>query len=177
MRSRQLELNARLNGRVTRPSNDPPRIIPIPWNTLTLDTQYTFSSSVNTEVIKFSDLYTIFAAQFGIAVDLSTQISFRMIGLQAWEVSGASIVMNVQDLFSKTSYIQQVEDDPGRNRWATVGYRYPDAMSRVVGAGNANDTVCTLSGVETGIVKFRAHILWRFRYSNLPTRRMVHQEP
>lgn len=169
-RDQRLEMNARLNGRVTRPSNDPPRIVPIPWNTLTLDSKQSLGDSVNTYQVTFSTLYTIWAAQNGVDVDLSAKIAFRVLGMQVWETKGNSLTLDVYDLFSGNSFIAQVEDDAGRNHWACAGYRYPDSQSHVVGAGSSENNIFTMSSVDGGELRFRVHVLWRFRYANLPTR-------
>lgn len=167
-----------LIGRKLRVNNDPPEFVTIPWNTVTLDTTYKFSTTENSKDIKGKTLYDILAAQFGLGVDLSSIIIFRIFTYACWETKGNGITLDCYDLIRPAALIAQFEDDAGRNHWASCGFRYPNAHSQVIISGSNNtDILCTVSSIESGEIKFRARVLWKFLYRNLPTRRTVYVVP
>lgn len=163
-------VNVRFTGAPRRITNDPPMFVSIPWNSLMLDTTIQFSASQNSKEIKAGTLWDIFKTQFGIGVNLSGQIEFRVFQIAAWETKGNPLVMNIYD-FPLPRLLYHLEDDPGRNHWAAVAYRYPQTQSNVCLLGNdTTTTVASVTSAESGEIKVRIRVLWKFSYSNVPTR-------
>lgn len=169
------ELRIRLNGHVTRVSPDPPRFTSIPWYPMTLDTTVKLDASNNTKVFDGTDVLKIFTAQCGIGVSIF--VNFRFRGIQVWAIGDSPIVLDIWDLFTNNAFLAQVEDDPGKNHWAACGYRYPEAQSKVCITSTSDQNVATVTTGDGGTFKIRFHVLWKFNYANIPTRRLAADEP
>lgn len=156
-----------VNGHQLKCPSDPPTISEVPWNTLV------------TSCVRSSDgLYTIgdwykdFCAQVGIKA--GTDVAVRFLEIRAWEIGGNSLTVGAMDLLDQDDYIAVYEDQPARNAWAKVGYRWPKAhqmrVYHVKAVDNRTAAVfyCATQSGATTKVKAHLRVLWKPNVISLP---------
>lgn len=155
-----------------RLSPDPPSFAQIPWHPITLSDNVTLTALQNSKNYTATSLGNIFKAQTG-STQANETLSFRLMQVSVWELSGKKITLGVYDLtigLGANDYLAQLEDVPGRNQWARVGFKYPVSQNLVVFSGNDLETLVTITADNSSLLCVRFHVLWRFRYGTLPNR-------
>jgi len=159
-----------IKGRSLRLTPDPPAFHQIPWAPITLSDNVTLLPTVNTKSYTASSIANIFKAQTG-CENANDKLSFRLVQVSVWELSGKKITLEVIDLtigLGSNDFLAQLEDIPGRNQWARVGFKYPTSQNLVVFAGNDTETLVVITADNGSTLCVRFHCLWRFRYGTLP---------
>lgn len=129
-RSRLLRI--KLRGFVFRPQADPPSISTLPWSNLTfiVEKDVTDSTGVVTTSILYSDVYSSALKHF-FGTDYSVSALLRIKEIRIWNLSGKSFQAEFISLLSDRRVISTLQDFPGRNQWARVGFEYPVAHQNV----------------------------------------------
>lgn len=173
-------MKSSLNGCLLRPKRTPSEYVRAPRNQLTLTFRYTGSSDkpVTTQ-IKISEIGTTAIAQLGIA---SGDLNLQLISVAVWEMEGNPILIIVPDLIEAGAEpLQIVEDQAGRNQWATVGYRWPKAHQNVVLNTNKDKDrfgcAIAVTAGSSGVAKnynifVKMRVLWRGATTSSPTLRL-----
>lgn len=170
--SRQIgRLRASVKGHSLTLPADPPKFTQIPWNTIILNDEPTLGKDKNQRVYSASTIFDIFKAQTGLQP--SGDISFRLIRVSTWNLSGNPINLEVLDLtigFGSADYLVQLEDTPGRNRWARIGYELPESQ-RLVSFNSKDTEPCFSVGCTAGDkIQVRIKVLWKSRVNTIPNR-------
>lgn len=103
--------------------------------------------------------------QLGIAKD--TKLVFQFLSVSVWEMAGNQILLGALDLLEPgTEELQVIEDQPGRNQWATVGYRWPRSHQQVVfhSDDDKSRNIFYLAGPAEKVnynIFVRLRLLWR----------------
>lgn len=171
------KLRNELKGTRLRLSADPPHFAQIPWHAITVSDTPTLLVTVNTKSYTAATLCNVFKAQTGCTQD-NDKLSFRLLSVSVWETSGKPITLEVLDLtigLGANDYLVQLEDQPGRNHWARVGYRYPTSQNLVAFSGNDTETIVQITSTNGASLIVRFHVLWRFRYDTLPNAPSPHR--
>lgn len=164
------------HGRSYTPKRNPPMIKEVPWNQLVVSEQSTSEKAV-TSATSFNSyaVYALLTSQLGIQAS-APSLEFRFLRVEAWNMATAansvsSLIMDVYPLQTKASgevgAIARLEDSPGRQQWAAVGYEWPVSHQNYVFqiAGTAPSTDPTIvryySSVAGAEVWLRFHVLWR----------------
>lgn len=161
-----------LKGQRLRLSPDPPSFTQIPWHPIVLSDNITFIVTANTKNYTASSISNIFKAQTG-CKQPNDELSFRLLRVSVWELSGKKVTLEVLDLtvgLGANDFLAQLEDIPGRNQWARVGYSYPASQNLVIFSGNDTETLVTVTADNGSTICVRFHVLWRFRFGTLPNR-------
>lgn len=167
-------IQAKIKGSVLSPPADPPRFTQIPWNTIIINDEPTLSASINQKVYTAKTLSNIFISQIGLTT--TTELSFRLTTIQVWNLSGNPVNLEVNDFtigFGTNDFIVQVEDTPGRNRWARIGYNLPASQQLI--AFNSTDTEQLFKvGCSAGDkLQVRCRLLWKPRVNTTPNARQT----
>lgn len=175
-KSMRQELRRRDFGKVFRPLKTPPEYSQAPWNSISIRSRLKTDSSVN---------YGILAANLWNRLGISStndtwkayHFSFRIISASAWELSGNSIMMIIHDIVDPGSHEElcSLEDQPGRNQWASVGYEWP--VSHQIITRHSDDdknTIILWVGTNSGTsatetILLNMNILWRGTQRVVPT--------
>lgn len=161
-----------VKGQHLRLSPDPPSFTQIPWQPITLSDSPVLGLLVNTKNYTAADICNIFKAQTGCS-QANTGLSFRLFQVSVWELSGKKVTLEVYDLtlgLGANDYLAQLEDIPGRNQWARVGYKYPTSQNLVIFSGNDAETLLQVTSENGASFAVRFHVLWRFRFGTIPNR-------
>lgn len=155
------------NGVIIRPSADPPSFVQIPWNSIILSDTLTLSGNQKNYVP--TDIHGILVAQIGLVT--TSEMSYRLREVRAWNLSGEFINLQCQDLtigLGAQDYLTQIEDQAGRNRWAKVGYIYPTSQQKVSFSSTDAENVFRVGAADKNKIEVRIHILWKPRVNTLP---------
>lgn len=163
-----------LNGTRTTPPADPREITRQPWNSLTVFRGFSQTTAGVPFVLTPTLLANYIRDQVGLPS--TSSIELRIISIGAWDLSGTAVGIRPFDLFAETSGgsgnpLTVITDQPGRNKWARVGYYFPVAQRN--NTLSSSDGTTTISEVEFsavssfGSVRFR--VLWRPTTSLVPT--------
>lgn len=158
------------NGIKLRLNPDPPSFVQIPWNSCTVNDSPTLNSTSNSKVYKAVDICNIFKAQTGCS-QANGQLSFRIMEVDVWEVSGKTLTLEVYDFtigLGANDYLVQFEDVPGRNQWARTGYILPESQNKVVFSGDDTESLVTVTTGLAASLIVRFKLLWKFRFGTLP---------
>lgn len=159
-----------VKGQSLRLSPDPPAFAQIPWHPITLSDNVTFAALINTKSYTATSICNIFKAQTG-CTQANDKLSFRLLQSSVWELSGKKVTLEILDLtlgLGANDFLAQLEDVPGRNQWARVGYKYPVSQNLVAFSGNDTEPVVVVTADNGSTICARFHVLWRFRYGTLP---------
>lgn len=169
---RLTQVRNNLKGQHLTLSPDPPSFTQIPWHPIVLSDNVSFIATVNTKNYTATSIANIFKAQTG-CKQPNEELSFRLVRVSVWELSGKKITLEVLDLtigLGANDFLAQLEDIPGRNQWARVGYLYPTSQNLVIFSGNDTETLVTVTADNGSTICVRFHVLWRFRFGTLPNR-------
>lgn len=172
MNQRLTQVHNNIKGQHLSLTPDPPSFTQIPWHPIVLSDNVTFLATTNTKNYTAASISGIFKAQTGCSQSTS-ELSFRLSRISVWELSGKKITLEVYDLtigLGANDYLAQLEDIPGRNHWARVGYSYPASQNLVCFSGNDTETLVTVTADNGSSICVRFHVLWRFRFGTLPNR-------
>jgi len=173
-------VNSRLridvNGRKFTPNRSPPEIVQTPWNSLVLTIKQTSSSTAATPInINAAQVFVALRAQLaGTTIPHTALGELRFSMVEAWNMGNtASISMDVFPIISlsTTSVAKMIrlEDNPGKNTWACVGYEWPRSQRNYVVPSDVQvPLISVYSDIASSLVWIRFHILWRFRTSAPP---------
>lgn len=158
-----------LDGRSFRPPADPRGLTSVPWNPLTLSVEMKVTASAFVDI---TEVHKQATTQLGIP--LATAMFYRFQRVSCWNLTGGPLVATFYDFFSTSegNYLAQLEDYPGRNQWARVGYAYSAAQSsRAFYSGAAVKPniwqVRVQSDPASQVVLIKASLLWK-PYVSLP---------
>lgn len=164
-------------GVVVKCPPDPPRYTQIPWNSIVLNDQPKIAANKRKNYIG-SDFYEMLRMQTGLNIpkqddtnQAGNRISFRLQQVRIWNISGGDVNLQVYDLtigLGNDDYLVQVEDLPGRNQWARVGYVYPISQQMVVFSGHDKETILTFASTSNSTCVVQLHLLWKSRSDTLP---------
>lgn len=161
------------NGLVMKNHYDPVTFTASPWNTVTLHMSGINSSPESATVtITLANVVSYLRSQLGLPADGILQV--RVEKVQAWttdittanytalRLNAFDLVMSATNAYSKA--LQDVEDLPGRNHFANVGYIWPKTHQQVVFMSNeyADRPIYQLSWRNEGLVKAYLRIMWRY---------------
>jgi hypothetical protein len=169
------------DGRMFTPQRTPPRITDVPWNSIVVTRTDTTNSTTTTPVAyTMHDVYLFLNEQLGQANNGLFSMEFRFTRVESWNLGdNASIIMDVfplQTLTTLTSVMARLEDQPGRNQWACVGYEWPRSHRNYVfqdtgaAAPTGNPQICRVfSDVAASRIWVRWHMLWRYTVTLPPS--------
>lgn len=160
--------------RQVRGPADPPNYVQMPWWQVIVSDTITLNTTSNSKVYTGEDITGIFKAQCIISsiVISNADLSFRIQRIDAWEMSGKNIGLQVADFgygLGSADFIFQGVDAAGRNRWAHLSFIPPRSQTNLVVAGNDKEKLFEVNSSESG-PKFvvRVHLMWKFRVENSP---------
>lgn len=159
------------SGIVGTGSSDPHRVVTTPWNTVTLTTLITGTSTPGSVCISVANLYTQLATQLGFS---GTQtVAIRIFSNQVWHIIpngelNNKVLMRYYSLTNSPDSCELVrtlctiEDygTPARN--ATVKFTWPLVSSNRVFASTATSVVMRHTLEASQQVLSHTRILWRF---------------
>lgn len=176
------QLRNELTGINFRGSFDPPRVVAIPWNTVTLSGDLAFSSAaINTygvnQVASFMRTLMVMAN--------SQPLSFRFVSVSIWTLSpvltsGALVqrtAMNPYDLVSPSPgrARQWIEDEGTITRPAHVHHLWsiPEQMRVFTSGNDPNQILFSIDTPEEGVgLHFQIRVLWKCAGGNpIPSQR------
>lgn len=152
-------------GQILRPRRTPPEMVQAPKNQLTVTFRYTGEEASITKTINIETIRAFAVGQLGIAKD--TKLVFQFLSVSVWEMAGNQILLGALDLLEPgTEELQVIEDQPGRNQWATVGYRWPRSHQQVVfhSDDDKSRNIFYLAGPAEKVnynIFVRLRLLWR----------------
>jgi hypothetical protein len=95
-------------------------------------------------------------------------LEFRFLQLRAWELSGANLAVQINDLAGAEVHRSQ-HDEPGRNHWATCGLQWAVDKQTNTFDDNASTIIATVSSSADDVnVLVHLHMLWRFQGQPAP---------
>jgi hypothetical protein len=95
-------------------------------------------------------------------------LEFRFLQFRAWELSGANLAVQINDLAGQEVHRSQ-HDEPGRNHWATCGLQWAVDKQTNTFDDNANTVIATVSSSADNVnVLVHLHMLWRFQGTPAP---------
>lgn len=175
---RQLRID--VDGRLFTPQRTPTRISEVPWNSIVVTRVDTTPASLTTPVdYTAHDLYLFLSQQLSIVGLGPPPLEFRISMVEAWNFGeNAAIIMDVSPLQTYSAIpakIARLEDQPGKNQWAAVGYEWPRSHRNYVfqDSGPAvpatNPNICRVySDIVGSRFWVRWHMLWRHSVSIPP---------
>lgn len=172
----QAQVRKEAHGRTYTPKRNPPIIVDVPWNQVIVS-EYSTSGTSATTSTSFNSysVYLLLTSQLGLQ-SFAPSLEFRFIRIEMWNMatsanSVASLVMDVYPLQTKASgevgAIARVEDAPGRQQWAAVGYEWPSShqnyVFQIAGAQPSTDPTIVryFTDLPSSAVLLRFHLLWR----------------
>lgn len=148
-------------GVVTVPA-DPPNYQALPWYKVIVGHQTTVSQGT-TDILYLSELRGQLLSSQHLSVPTGSDIEIRLLMVQAWNLSGGTIIINLLDE-DETSWFQ-ANDSPGRNRWAKVGIRTPLSYSQKPFKPTSAAATMAYASIDTNgqsqSILWRATVLWR----------------
>lgn len=162
------------NGRKFTPQRTPPTIVQTPWNDVVCTIKSTSPTAVTTSVsVTSANLVALIRIQLGITND--APIELRVSKVEAWNLGqDASIAVDVYPTITlsttATSKITRLEDNPGKNQWACVGYIWPKSHINYVLPSDVKVPIVEIySDIASSVIWSRFHCLWRFRVDLPPS--------
>jgi len=133
-----------LHGSKTSPRADPPDVTRQPWNTITISGVLTQTTLGTPITFTPNSIGLSLLTQIGLPPTQAFEIRLQQIS--AWDLSGTSIGLRPFDLLQNGTAtngnpLTVLTDKPGRNRWAKVGYFFPNTQR--------NNTLITTDNVTT----------------------------
>lgn len=159
------ELRRRFNGLAVTPQQDPPDVIDVPWNTLTIN--YGGTASAGYTNYRASTLVATLAAQLSITTPDTHQLEIRVLSFRAWALTGPRIGYRAYDYTPRpvqdgnATVLKEQEDAAAKNHWARVGFIWPASAQNVVLRSEPTpvfDLEVSAAGED---VTVRVNILWR----------------
>lgn len=164
-----------VNGRKFTPARSPPEIVQTPWNSIVLTIKQTSGSSTSALTIDSAQVWVALRAQLaGTNLPETALGELRFSMVEVWNMGNtASVAMDVNPLITlsttQTAYMQRLEDNPGKNTWACVGFEWPRSHRNYVIPSDVPVPIVTIfSDVASSLLWIRFHILWRFRVTAPP---------
>jgi len=163
-----------LHGSKTSPRADPPEITRQPWNTLTIANNFTQTTLGTPVTFTPNSIGLALLQQVGLPTAQAFEI--RVQSIAAWDLSGTSIGVRPFDLLQNGSStngnpLTVLTDKPGRNRWAKVGYFFPNTQRN--NTLISTDNVTTVFQLELSAAAsngaYHLRILWRPTTDLAPT--------
>lgn len=177
MRSQVTRVKNSIKGHAVACPADPPKFSQIPWNQIVISDEPKLVVGVVKEYTP-SDLYEMLKAQTGIKLmpddsnhKYGRNISFRLQQVRVWNITGGDINLQAYDLtvgFGADDFLVQVEDQPGRNRWARIGYVWPASQQMVALSGHDTEKFVGFSSTIASNAVIHFHVLWKSRVSTFP---------
>lgn len=175
-------LRSEVDGHAFTPARTPPQVSQTPWNQLVVTIKQNSSSTAATPTqITTAQIFVAIRAQLAGALIPDTVLGeMRFSRVEYWNLgNNASASMDVYPLISlsatTTAKMVRLEDQPGKNQWACVGYEWPRAHRNYVFPSSASvPLIVAYSDVASSVQWFRFHVLWRFTTSGPPD---YHQQP
>lgn len=167
-RYKQLKSKSKGNKFLTkrRMPNDPPGFNQIPWWRVTVSDEIVVSQ---TKQYTGEDIYGLIQAQTGL---ISTNDwSYRITVARGWNLSGGPINLEAYDLLKTggtDDYLCQKEDQPGRNHWAKVGFKWPAAQRKAIFTNSDKEVIVSFSGNVKDKLVIYLSILLKPRTHTLP---------
>lgn len=154
-------VKARFNGRVFKPTMDPPTIVPNPWNSMELSIGY-----VGDKAVIIKDLIPVLAKQAGFA-GVTPNIEVRVRSIRIWCLNPSRVMRANFYAFENTAHrdkspLAVVEDWPSLTSFARAGYEWPAAYSLVCGYIDSDELVFSVdvAGTTTPWLAY-VDCLWR----------------
>lgn len=175
------QLRVDVDGRKFTPQRTPPRITDVPWNSLVITRSDTTGATITTPVLyTLHDVYLFLNAQIGQAANGLFSMEIRFSRVEAWNFGdSASLIMDVWPLQTYSAIVpcmSRLEDQPGKNQWAAVGFEWPRSHTNYVfqdtgaAAPTTNPNICRVySDVASSQIWIRWHVLWRYTVSLPPS--------
>lgn len=175
------QLRVDVDGRKFTPHRTPPRITDVPWNSLIV-TRGDITSATATTPTSYSvhDVYLFINDQIGQAANGLFSMEFRFSRVEAWNFGlDASLIMDVWPLQTYSAIIPcmaRLEDQPGKNQWAAVGFEWPRSHRNYIFQDvgltppTTNANICRIfSNVVSSPFWVRWHLLWRYTVTQPPS--------
>lgn len=157
---------------------DPRTFISAPWNTVRLS-MLSISDSPDdfTARVTVGNVQDYLVSQLNLpALTPDNQPQFRVKSVRAWlsgldgtnNTNNGYLRLNCTDLIMANNNtnevsLKTVEDLPGKNHWANVGFVWPQDHTNTVFASNSNIIpLFALSWRNAGVVRMHLDVLWRY---------------
>jgi hypothetical protein len=163
----QNNLRTAMDGRAITPRADPPSIVQLPWNTVTLTFNATFAEASRTVTLTATDIILALIAVYPSEATNPYQIQIK--SSRIWETEGhpISCVFHSLDV-SNPGFLKNQDDTPARNQWARVGYIWPRSHQNQILTRTTTPVLTVSSSVGGAVVVLHVDILWKPTVSLLP---------
>lgn len=161
---------------------DPPAILPNPYNALVLEANWAGAASTDF-VMTVTTISDLILQQLGISLRPSQNLSYRILEVGIWELTGKGLEVAFHDLDARYAVdadyapLTTKLDTPGRNHWSHLHYRWPlDNRNNALRASGdpANFQILAIkAGLETSgdaRVKALVRVSWRTSQTETPGR-------
>lgn len=152
-----------LNGAKHRPRHDPPSIVENPWNSLTIAYESNGPSTLTTKNIEADVLGTL-----GLSLEGYANFNLRIQRAHLWEMTGNfGLVAEFNDIIHGTSEapyaaLATIDDNPGKNHWANVGFSWPNAHSTYTLLPDRSDLeVLSVFTEDAANILMHIRVLWK----------------
>lgn len=169
MKAYQSRVRNELNGQVLRPSADPKSVVDQPWYSLV----EVFESTEGTGGENFLTMQGLIQAVSDTMSIPTTSLHVRVEEVRVWDISGAGLRVDFYNLTRDTAgaFTRTVSDEPGRNHWARVGYRWSKADRNAVFREGSSTRIVAQEAAPGQQVVVHVHLLWRSRTDTEKRRR------
>lgn len=158
-------------GRVTNPSADPTSVSTKPWSQVVVTIIINNTTAAPTYTFTIGNLNAGLRTQLNLS-SLTPSLEFRVFHVSSWELTGVSFALGTYSFVTRSSrYLSEVEDLPGRNRWAKTGFIWPASDQAHVwdSTSDAQVPILTLSSVAAASFVVHIMTLWRVSGTPLPS--------
>lgn len=155
------QLRGDINGRSVRTKNDPPAVVDKPWNNVVVKLRIATSGSLTIADVHSAFLNQVFQLTEETVNNFPT-VAYRLQEARAWELSGASLGLIINDLQTPVSVHRSQSDEPGRNHWSSVGLVWSKANQSVSLLSTEQTPVLSAtSSSDTPQILFHLRLVWR----------------
>lgn len=166
--SRGPSIKNALNGVSLRCRPDPNSIVDVPWNSITLSYGVSEGEGISTLTVSqvVDQLKTIYTG-------ITAPIEIRILQARIWETTGKAFSSDFFDLLhgdtlaDSTTTLKSLDDTPGRNHWARLGYIWPKSNqnhSLLYSTLELKDSlILSLNSPPESDMLLHLNILWRVR--------------
>lgn len=148
-------------GHNIRPKNDPPLVVAVPWNSLTL--RYSDTATSGTKTI--SGIHSSLLTQLRLdGKTPAVALEFRLLEIRQWSISGSATLETVlyDSSNADNGTLCQLQDRGTPARLACIGYKFPAIVSTNTAFGNTESGRKLYEyATSSGGVVTHLRILWR----------------
>lgn len=154
-------IKTKFNGADVKCRADPSAVVTNPWNTLTCNFELEEGTG-NISFLSSEQVQVYLTDTLGITLNSSTSLHIRVLEMRVWDLSGNPIQVQYQCLDSGAdTIIHTSADEPGRNRWAHLGYIWPKDHQNYILLPENNRTIAYIRYTTGANIIVHLNILWK----------------